>query len=67
MDHLVPIAQAEEMLAALKAGGIPAELIRVKNGGHGLRPEKAGDPAADPDPEAQHTAIIAFLDKILKK
>jgi acetyl esterase/lipase len=67
MDHLVPIAQAEEMFAALQAGGVPAELIRVKNGGHGLRPEKAGDPAADPDPEAQHAAIITFLDKILKK
>jgi len=66
-DHLVPISQAERMVAALKAGGIPVELIRVKNAGHGLRPDKPGDPAADPDPEAQHTAILAFFDKNLKK
>jgi acetyl esterase/lipase len=66
-DHLVPIAQAEHMLAALKAAAIPVELIRVKNAGHGLRPDKPGDPAADPDPEAQHAAILAFFDQHLKK
>jgi acetyl esterase/lipase len=66
-DHLVPIAQAERMLAALKAAGIPAQFIPVKNAGHGLRPEKSGDPAADPDPEAQHAAILAFFDQHLKK
>ena len=55
------------MVAALKSAGIPVELIRVKNAGHGLRPDKPGDPAADPDPEAQHAAILAFFDRQLKK
>ena len=66
-DHLVPISQAERMVAALKSAGIPVELVRVKNAGHGLRPDKPGDPAADPDPEAQHAAILAFFDRQLKK
>ncbi|HEY3898317.1 MAG TPA: alpha/beta hydrolase [Chthoniobacter sp.] len=66
-DHLVPIQQAEEMAAALKKAGIPHELIRVKNGGHGLRPDKAGDPAADPSPEAQQELILHFFDQQLKK
>jgi acetyl esterase/lipase len=39
----------------------------VKYAGHGLRADKPGDPAADPDPEAQHAAILAFFDQILKK
>jgi acetyl esterase/lipase len=66
-DRLVPITQAERMFAALKSAGIPVELIRVKNAGHGLRPDKPSDPAADPDPEAQHAAILAFFDQHLKK
>jgi acetyl esterase/lipase len=66
-DHLVPIHQAEEMADALKKAGIPYELIRVKNGGHGLRPDKAGDPAADPTPEAQQDLILHFFDQQLKK
>jgi acetyl esterase/lipase len=66
-DTLVPIHQAEEMAAALKKAGVPYELIRVKNGGHGLRPNKAGDPAADPDPDAQQKLILHFFDQQLKK
>ena len=65
-DTLVPITQAEHMAAALKAAGIPVEFIRVKNAGHGLRAEKPGA-LADPDPEAQHAAILAFFDKNLKR
>jgi dipeptidyl aminopeptidase/acylaminoacyl peptidase len=65
-DHLVPIAQAEHMAAALKAAGVPVDIIRVKNAGHGLRADKPGDPAADPDPEAQHAAILTFFDRHLK-
>ena len=66
-DHLVPIKQAEEMADALKKANVPYELIRVKNGGHGLRPDKAGDPAADPTPEAQQDLILHFFDQQLKK
>lgn len=66
-DRLVPIAQSERFVAALKKNGTPVELLRVKNAGHGLRAEKPGDPPADPDPKAQQAAIVAFFDKHLKK
>ena len=66
-DHLVPITQAEHMADALKKAGIPYEFIRIKNAGHGLRPENPADPAADPDPKAQEEIIVKFLDQQLKK
>lgn len=37
-DALVPIAQSEELLAKLQAAGVPAELARVANAGHGFKP-----------------------------
>jgi alpha-L-fucosidase 2 len=36
-DTVVPYNQSERMLKKLKAAGIPAELITVEGGGHGLR------------------------------
>jgi alpha-L-fucosidase 2 len=36
-DTVVPYDQSERMLKKLKAAGIPAELITVEGGGHGLR------------------------------
>jgi len=66
-DHLVPIHQAEEMAAALKTAGVPYELIRIKNAGHGLRADKPTDPPADPDPTAQQNIILHFFDQQLKK
>jgi len=66
-DNLVPIRQAEEMAGALKKAGVPYELVRVKNGGHGLRPDKPEDAPADPDPKAQQDIILHFLDAQLKK
>ncbi len=63
----MPIHQAEEMAEALKKAGVPYELIRVKNGGHGLRPEKPEDPAAEPDPKEQQDLILHFFDQQLKK
>jgi acetyl esterase/lipase len=33
-DPVVPLAQSEKLLAALKAAGVPAELIIKKGGGH---------------------------------
>jgi len=67
LDKLVPIAQSEQLAAALKQAGTPVELLRVKNGGHGLRADKPGDAPAEPDPKAQQAAILAFFDKQLKK
>ncbi len=66
-DHLVPIHQAEEMAESLKKAGIPYELIRVKNAGHGLRADKPSDPPADPGPDAQKDLILHFFDQQLKK
>jgi acetyl esterase/lipase len=37
-DPLVPFGQSELLYAALKAAGVPVELLRVKNAGHGLVP-----------------------------
>jgi len=37
-DPLVPVGQSELLYAALKAAGVPVELLRVKNAGHGLVP-----------------------------
>ncbi|HYP07695.1 MAG TPA: alpha/beta hydrolase [Bryobacteraceae bacterium] len=36
-DTVVPYDQSERMLEKLKAAGVPAELITVPGGGHGLR------------------------------
>ena len=66
IDHLVPINQAERMIAALKKAEVPVEVIRVKGGGHGLRPEKPSDPPSDPDLKALEQAIIAFFNRQLK-
>jgi dipeptidyl aminopeptidase/acylaminoacyl peptidase len=66
-DNLVPIHQAEEMADALKKAGVPYELVRIKNGGHGLRPDKPEGPAADPDPKAQQDIVLHFFDTQLKK
>jgi len=37
-DPLVPVGQSELLYAALKAAGVPVELLRVRNAGHGLVP-----------------------------
>jgi acetyl esterase/lipase len=66
-DHLVPIKQAEEMAAALKKAGVPYEMVRIKNGGHGLRADKPSDPPAEPDTKAQQDIILHFFDQQLKK
>jgi len=38
-DQLVPIEQSEILPAKLQAAGVPAELVRVANAGHGFIPE----------------------------
>lgn len=65
-DPLVPIAQAERMIAALEKAKVPVEVIRVKGGGHGLRAEKPSDPPAEPTPQALEQSIISFFNKQLK-
>jgi len=66
-DTGVPVNQALRMEEALKKAGVPVQLIRVKNGGHGLHADHPGDPAPDPDPKAQWAAIVAFLHGTLQR
>jgi acetyl esterase/lipase len=66
-DHLVPITQAEHMADALKKAGISYEFIRIKNAGHGLRPEKPNGPPADPEPKLQQDIIVKFFETQLQK
>ena len=38
LDEMVPLEQSQILYDKLKAAGIPAELVVVKNAGHGFRP-----------------------------
>jgi acetyl esterase/lipase len=64
-DKTVPHAQSEKLLAALQKVGVPAELITVKGGDHGLRPAP-GAPPVEPDRRAIDAAVLAFFDRRLK-
>jgi hypothetical protein len=55
------------MADALKKAGVPCELLRIKNAGHGLHADKPTDPPADPDSKAQQDIILHFFDQQLKK
>ena len=66
LDHTVPIAQSEQLAAALKQAGVPAELLPIRNAGHGLRAEKPTDTPAEPDTKALQASIVAFFDLNLK-
>lgn len=65
MDKAVPISQAEEMVAALKKAGSPAQFITVHNAGHSFGHAK-GDPVPQPTIAEQQAAVLAFIDKHLK-
>jgi len=64
-DTTVPISQSENLMAALKRAGVPAELIVVKGGGHGFKPVH-DEPAPEPDRKTINDAVAAFFDKHLK-
>jgi len=65
-DKIVPLEHSEKLLAALQKAGVPAELITVKGGGHGLG-AAPGEPPAEPGGGAIHAAVLAFFDKYLRK
>ncbi len=46
LDETVPISQSEEMLKALKAAGVDAELLIIQGAGHAFRGPDAGKAAA---------------------
>jgi acetyl esterase/lipase len=58
MDPLVPLAQSEILLEALKKAEVPAELVVIKGGGHG------GAGFGTPENVEK---IVKFFDKHLKK
>jgi acetyl esterase/lipase len=62
LDPLVHPNQAEVFFDKLKAVGVPARLIMVKNGTHGL-----GDPNIDPSRQELVQTIADFFDQYLKK
>jgi acetyl esterase/lipase len=55
-DQLVPIQQAEVMIAKLKAAGVPCELIVKPGGNHGW-----------PDIDKDSVKLADWMDKYLKK
>lgn len=65
-DESVPHEQSEKMVAALKKAGVPVEFITVKGGGHAMG-AAPGDPPAQPGSKALQEAVLAFLNKYLKR
>jgi acetyl esterase/lipase len=61
-DELVHVNQAEVFFDKLKATGVPARMIIVKNGTHGL-----GGPDIDPSRQELVQTIADFFDQYLKK
>jgi acetyl esterase/lipase len=55
-DKLVPLQQAQVLIARLKKAGVPAELVVKKGAGHGWR-----------DMDKDFPAILDWFDKHLKK
>ncbi|MGI9257732.1 MAG: prolyl oligopeptidase family serine peptidase [Gammaproteobacteria bacterium] len=59
-DPVVPYAQSEVLEAALKANGIPVELIRMPGGGHGA------SVSAGPDAPDYLAPMVEWFDTYLK-
>lgn len=64
-DHSVPIAQAEKMVAALKAANVPVQYIVVHNADHGGK-AAPGFPPPSPTADEVNQQALAFLDHYLK-
>lgn len=60
-DPLVPLKQSELLLAALNKAGVPATLVKVKNGKHG-----AFGPDCEPSPDVIRDTVFGFFDKYLR-
>lgn len=59
-DHSVPASQSQELAAKLTAAGVPAQLVMVRGGPHGL-----ADPKESPAPQALVAMIVDFFTKTL--
>lgn len=62
-DPVVPIGQSEYMLAKLQDAKVPAQLIRVKNAGHGFRPMTG---VVAPSWDEILASVVKFFDERLK-
>lgn len=63
-DKLVPIEQSQELLAALQAAGVPAELVTVKNAGHSFKP--AGSGPISPSRRQITQLVVEFFTRNLR-
>lgn len=61
-DMTVPLEQSERLYDVLKKAGVDVSIRRVKNGGHGFRP----DSDCDPNPREIQRLVGEFFDKHLK-
>ena len=64
VDQLVPIEQSEILLAKLQAAGVPAELVRVANAGHGFKPDAGKN--INPSRLMIVQMTVEFFEKTLK-
>ena len=65
-DKTVPPAQSTEFDAALTKAGVEHQLILVKNGNHGFKPNPPGS-IIDPSLAQISADVFAFFDAHLKK
>ncbi len=64
-DTLVPMSQSQELYDRLKAGGVSAQLVIVKNAGHGFVPTGTG--VVTPSRQEIARTVVGFFDQQLKK
>lgn len=62
-DKLVPLSQSQILYDRLKAAGVPATLVIVKNAGHGFLP---ADGLPNPTPIQLSNMLADFFDRYLK-
>lgn len=63
-DKLVPLSQSQELYDRLRAGGVSAQLVIVKNAGHGFVPVGG---AISPTRQEIARIVVGFFDQQLKQ
>lgn len=64
-DRLVPLSQSQELADRLTAAGVPAQLVVVKNAGHGFVP--VGNATITPSRQELVRTVTDFFAKTLKE
>ena len=62
-DPVVPLSQSQSLYDYLQAAGVPAELVVVKNAGHGFKPTGG---KIDPSRQEISELIASFFDRWLR-